>query len=172
MSATMRPEPSECAPYYRDYVNAVPEGHIIDILEQQLSDTLLLLGDLSPERPDFRYADGKWSLKEVVGHVVDCERVFATRALAFSRGDPAEMPGFEQDDYVAHGGFGERPFPNLLAEYEALRMANLALFQGFSDEMMLRSGVANGSRFTVRALVYIVAGHERHHMQVIRERYL
>jgi uncharacterized damage-inducible protein DinB len=172
MIATQRPDPSECAPYYRQYVELVPEGNIIDILETQLADTLLMLGDLPESRAGFRYEEGKWSLKEVLGHLVDSERIFAARALSFSRGETQPLPGFEQDDYVARGEFDARPLKSILGEYESLRLANLAFFQSFNDAMLLRAGTANGTPFTVRSVLFVLAGHELHHLKVIRERYL
>lgn len=167
-----RPAPEEYAPFYGTYVNAVPDGDVLALLAQQLEDTLALLDTVPRERWTRRYAPGKWSVSEVVGHVADTERVFAYRALRFARNDATPLPGFEQDDYVPFGGFDARPLPDLARELEAVRTASLALFRGLDQDAVGRRGTANGVEFTVRAIPWILAGHERHHVAVLRERYL
>jgi uncharacterized damage-inducible protein DinB len=119
-----------------------------------------------------RYAPGKWTIKEILVHVVDDERIYAYRALRFARGDLTPLPGFEQDEFAAASDANERPVPDILAEHAAVRDATIALFRGLPEAALLRSGVADGKRFTVRALGYHMAGHEAHHMAVVKERYL
>lgn len=166
------PEPSEYAPYYGAYIQKVPPGDVLQILEAQLSETLRLMTPLDEQKAEFRYAPGKWSVKEVLGHVSDCERVFAYRALRISRSDPTPLPGFDQDEYVKQSSFGRRGLDEIAAEFALVRKTTLALFRGCTPEMLLRHGVANGVPVSVRAIVYILAGHERHHIDVIRDRYL
>ncbi len=168
----IRPAPGECAEYYRGYIDQVPDGDILELLSWSLDETLSTLEEVPPERRDYRYQPGRWTLREVVGHIVDTERIFAYRALRFARADTNELAGMEQDDYVRHGRFERRPWDDLLEEFESLRESNLALFRSFEEEEMDRGGVASGHPVTVRALLWILAGHERHHLGVIREKYL
>ncbi len=172
MPGIPRPAADEYAPYFGGYVGAVPAGDVLAILERQMGETQGLLRDLPASRAMHRYAPGKWSIKQVVGHLSDTERIFTYRALCFSRSERAPLPGFEEDDYVAAAGFDTRPLGELARELETVRAATLTLFRGLSDEALLRRGTANGREFTVRAIAYIVAGHERHHVRVLRERYL
>jgi len=166
------PDPTECPPVHRGYVARVPPGDILSILETQIDDTKRLLAGLDAIAAEYRYAPGKWSVKDVVGHLCDVERVFSYRALCFARNDPTPLPGFEQDDYVASGGFGARSLPSLLEELEVIRRATLALFRGFDAAAVERRGTASGGELTVRIIAYIIAGHELHHGVVLRERYL
>jgi hypothetical protein len=172
MPTTTRPAQSEYGTYYERYVSQVPDGDILATLEQQLGETVHLLGGVTESQGDYRYAPGKWSVKEVVGHLVDTERVFAYRTLAFARGDTTPLPSFEQDDYVAGGNFGRRTLKDLCGEFVHVRRGNLHLFRGFDDEVLGRQGTASGKSFTVRAMLWIVAGHERHHARGLREKYL
>ncbi|NIN09953.1 MAG: DUF664 domain-containing protein [Gemmatimonadales bacterium] len=167
-----RPASREYAPYYARYVDLVPDGDVLGILERQLDETLELLSGITPERASYRYAVGKWSIKEVIGHVMDVERVFVYRALCFARNDPTPLPGFEQDDYVAVGNYDGRSLPDIAGEYRTVRVASLAFLQSLDPEAAIRRGVASGVEFTVRTIPYILAGHERHHLNIIRERYL
>jgi hypothetical protein len=167
-----RPEASEYDPYYAEYIAQIPDGPILETLATQIRATQALLSGVDEARALRRYAPGKWSLKEVVGHIVDTERLYAMRALAFARCERARLFGMEQDEWVAAAGFDARPLPDLLAEFESLRRANLAMFSGFRDDVWMRRGIANEVEFSVRALAWIIAGHERHHVKVIRERYL
>lgn len=167
-----RPHPDEYDPYYRLYVDRVGEGPILKALEEQRHEILGLLGSLDPETADYRYAPDKWSVKEVVGHVVDAERIFATRALCVARGETQALPGFEQDAYVVQGDFEHRSLISMVREFEAVRLATEALFANLSEEQWTRCGVANEARVSVRAVAYIVVGHASHHAAVIRERYL
>jgi hypothetical protein len=167
-----RPAPSEYAPYYQAYIDAVPEGDVLGLLVLGIEDTIGLLGDLDELTALHRYAEGKWSIKEIIGHLSDTERIFAYRALRFARADQTPLPGYEQDNFVEHGGFDARSVSELLDEFRTVRAASVALFRGMSPEMFSRKGTASGFEFTVRAIPYILAGHERHHVTVIKLRYL
>jgi hypothetical protein len=148
------------------------DGRLLDHLRENLRVTTDLVRGLPEERLLRRYAPGKWSIKEVLVHVVDDERIYAYRALRFARGDRTELPGFEQDDYVPPSAADQRAIEDILAEYAAVREATIALFRGLPEESFSRSGVADGKRASVRALAYHIAGHEAHHVAIIRERYL
>ena len=167
-----RPDPSEYGAYYGRYISLVPPGPIVDQLRGQIVETFGMLRALPEPRGEHRYAPGKWSIKEVIGHVVDGERVFGYRALRFARGDETPLPGFEQDDYVRNGGFGARTLRHLVDELETVRHGTLLLFEGLDESAMIRRGTASGMPVTVRALAHIIAGHELHHRSVLRERYL
>jgi hypothetical protein len=169
---SVRPAAGEFADFYRAYVDRVPDGDIRTNLALSIEQTLQLLWRIPLEREDFAYAPGKWTIKEVVGHLIDAERVFAYRALRFGRGDATPLPGFEQDDYVRHGGFTGRTLADLASEFEHLRRANLLLFRHFDEAALARRGVASGREVTVRALIWISAGHELHHADILRERYV
>jgi len=171
-SLTTRPSTTEYAPYYERYISLVPEGDIIQTLGQQLEETLSLLGSISESQASHRYAPGKWSIKEVVGHIIDSERLFACRALRFARNDKAALAGFDQDEYVQNGGFDERKLADLAEEFSHVRRANMLLFASLGDEPLGRRGIANEVEVSVRALLYIIAGHERHHAEVLKTRYL
>jgi len=172
MTLYARPGPDEYAPFYAGYVAAVPEGDVLALLARQADDVVALLQSLEPPRWHHRYAPGKWSVAEVLGHLCDAERVLAYRALRFARDDHTELPGFEENAWVPPAAFDARTPASLLAEYVAVRQATVALFHGLPPGAGERRGVANGSPVTVRALLYIVTGHERHHLRVLRERYL
>ncbi len=171
-AAPARPEAGEYAPYYEKYVAQVPGGDIIETLERQSADTLSLLRSLNEEQGASRYESGKWSVKEVVGHIIDCERVFAYRALRFARDDRTPLSGFDQDDFARAAGFDSRALPSLAGEYESVRAATLTLQPSLDAEAWRRRGTANDNEVTVRALAHIIAGHELHHVKILRERYL
>ena len=166
------PEASEYLPYYHKYIALVRGDDLIPALETQIGQTLGMLGGISEEKSLHRYAAGKWSIKEVLGHVTDAERIFSYRAMRFARKDQQALPGFEQDDYVVAAGSDARPWSDLIAEFEHVRRASVLLFRGLSPEAAARSGVASNASVSVRALGYIIAGHELHHMAILRERYL
>ena len=172
MSLRRRPAPEEHAPYYARYIALVPDGDIVETLRRQIVETRALLGGVSPERAAVRYAPGKWSVTEVVGHLADGERVFAHRALRFARGDRTPLPGFDENDYAATARYASRPLADVLAELETVRAASVALFGTFDDAELSRRGIANEAEISVRAIVWIIAGHELHHRSVLRERYL
>ncbi|MBR7719206.1 alpha/beta hydrolase-fold protein [Hymenobacter properus] len=168
-----RPAEGDFLPYAAGYINQIPEDiSPLDALRTQPAEIRAVFANLSEEQAEKAYAEGKWTLKEMLLHQIDTERVFAYRAMRFARADSQDLPGFEQDDYVAHSGANARPIASLLAEYDATRAATLALFESFTEEQLNRRGTANGGPATVRALLYIVPGHERHHLNIIRERYL
>jgi uncharacterized damage-inducible protein DinB len=166
-----RPDPSEHAPYYGKYIALVPDGDVVATLETQGSETGRLLAALSEQQASYRYAPGKWSVKEVIGHVADSERIFAYRALRIARGDRTPIEGFEQDDYVRGAQFDRLSIADLAAEFAAVRQATLRLFESLSPEAWTRRGIANQNEVSVRALAYMIAGHELHHRQVLREKY-
>ena len=167
-----RPAPSEYAEYYGLYVGQVPDGDVLEILERGVGETRELLDGIPPEWETHRYEPGKWSVREVVGHVLDAERVFAYRALSFARADPAPLPSMDENAWAVSSGAGRRPLASLLGELEHLRRSHVAMFAGFGDEVWDRRGVASGFELTVRAMPYILAGHEIHHRRVLAERYL
>jgi hypothetical protein len=166
-----KPEPNEYAPYYGKYVSLVVARDILAALENQSLETAALLSARKEADGDVRYAPGKWSVKEVIGHVSDSERVFAYRALRIARNDKTPMEGFEQDDYVKYGRFGQCSLAALIEEFKSVRQATLALFRCLEDAAWIRRGVANKNEVSVRALAYIIAGHELHHRRILREKY-
>lgn len=169
---TNRPATGEYAPYYQKYVAEVPEGDIVDILRAQRDDTVRLIGRIDERKASHRYAPGKWSIAEMIGHVIDTERLFTYRALAFARGDRTPLPSMDQDVWAAGSNAGTRPLRSLLEEYQAVRAATIALFGSLGERELARDGIASDNRVTVRGLAWITAGHERHHMKILRERYL
>lgn len=172
MSAIARPDRTEYVDYFHRYVALVPDGPIVPILAAQIEETRRLLAPLSEARAAGRYAPGKWSVKEVVGHLSDSERVFSYRALRIARGDSTPLPSFEQNDYVANGAFDGRALRDLLEEFAAVRVATVRLFEGMDAAASARVGTAAGNPVTARAIAYIIAGHELHHRRVLLERYL
>ena len=167
-----RPGSDEYAPFYAGYVAGVPGGELLVLLRDQLAETEALLREFTGARADHRYAPDKWSVKEVVGHMADAERIFAYRALRFARGDRTPLPGFDENDFVRGSNFTARALPEIAGELRSVRMASITLFAGLSEEALLRRGPANGNEVSVRALAWIIAGHERHHARILRERYL
>src|SRR4051812_6710379 len=167
-----RPSADEHLAYYSKYVDRVPDGDLISILREQLMDTVALLRGVSAEKADFAYAPGKWTIKEVVGHMMDTERVMAYRALRFARNDKTDLPGFDENTWVPNANFGARTLGDLLEEFQVVRASTIHLAKHLDDETLKRRGSANGAEVTVRALFYIIAGHERHHVALLKERYL
>ncbi len=167
-----RPGEADCPAYYARYVERVPDDAILGRLASQLEVTISLLAGLDEARAQYRYAPGKWSIKDIVLHLSDTERVFAARLLHFARHDSTPLPGFEQDEYVVVGKADERPLAGLLTELEAVRHGTVALCRGLPDEAWSGRGVASGVEFAASALPWIIAGHELHHRAVIEERYL
>lgn len=168
---TARPAKGEHADFYAGYVAAVPDGDISETLEREGRAIVERLRALPVEAADHAYAPGKWRVREVVAHVADAERVFACRALRFGRGDRTPLPSFDQNVYVPNSHARTRPFAALVDDFEAVRTASLHLFRSFEPEDWSRTGEASGARVTVRALAWIVAGHELHHRSILRERY-
>lgn len=172
MAYMQRPAPNELDAYYHRYLERVPPGDIVAILATQLDDTLALLRDVDEARAITAYAPGKWSVKEVLGHMADVERVMSYRALRFARADDTPLAGFDENAWAPEGSFNARPLPSLLAELGAVRRATVALLAGLPLEAWTRSGTANRRPVTVRALAWIIAGHELHHRDVLATRYL
>ena len=171
--AATRPAVGDYLPYTGAYISLVPDGaDPLDLLRQQLAEVQQLFGPLTNAQALTAYAPGKWTPKQVLLHVADAERIFAYRALRFARHDGQALPGFDENEFAAHSAADARPLADLLAEYAAVRAATLALLAALTDEQLARRGAANGAEVTVRALAYIMAGHERHHLNVFRERYL
>ena len=170
-STAIRPQADEHMPYHINYISLVPEGDIVQILQEQLVSTQQRLRELSEQQGDFRYASDKWSVKEVIGHISDSERVFAYRALCFARNDKTPLPSFEQDDYMANANFSSRTLKDIAQEFEIVRRSTIALFQSLSEDAWIRRGTASDTSISVRALAYIIAGHELHHLNVLVSKY-
>ncbi|HEV2423406.1 MAG TPA: DinB family protein [Terriglobia bacterium] len=166
-----RPDPSEHAPYYGKYIALVPGDDIMRALETQGRETAQLLAGLNESQAAHRYAPDKWSVKEVIGHVTDSERIFCYRALRIARGDQTPIEGFEQDDYVRAAQFDRLSIADLAAEFTVVRRATLRLFASLSPDAWTRRGIANNNEVSVRALAYMIAGHELHHRRGLREKY-
>jgi hypothetical protein len=166
-----RPRPDEHSAYYGAYIARVDGDDAGPALESQLTAMTRTLGAFSESMALHRYAPGKWSVKEVVGHLCDSERVFAYRALRFARADATPLPGFEEDLYVPAGRFDARPLPDLLDELQVVRSATLSLFRSFDEVALSRRGIASDRLISVRALAWVVAGHVAHHAAVLRDRY-
>ncbi len=171
-TASIRPQLGEYAPYYDRYISLIPSDDILATLRDQRRQMLLLLSGRTEADGDLRYAPEKWSLKEVLGHINDTERILSYRALRIARGDQTPIEGFEQDDYVRNGSFTQRPLADLIEDYIAVRRATISLFRNLDDPAWTRRGVANKNEVTVRALAYIIAGHELHHRRILEEKYL
>lgn len=167
-----RPQADEHVAYYGRYISQVPDGDLMSMLRDQIMDTVGLLRGLSPEKADYAYAPGKWTIKEVIGHLSDAERVFQYRALTFARAPGSAVPGFDENAWVPAGDFGKRTLDDLLEEFQIVRAASVQLARHLDEETLKQRGVANGNEISVRALLYIIAGHERHHAALLRERYL
>jgi hypothetical protein len=174
MSATApaKPQADEYAEYYGKYISLVPEGDVVETLSTQVGETLALLRSIPEARAGHAYEPGKWSIRQLVGHVIDGERIFAYRALHIARGDRASLPGMDQDEYMEHSNFDARTLESLCEEFEHVRRANVLMMRGFDAEAWARRGVASDNEFTVLALAYVIAGHELHHLGVLRARYL
>jgi hypothetical protein len=174
MAVTMqsaRPEASEYAPFYANYVAGVPETDVVSALRDSGTEITALLAAIPESRAGFRYAEGKWSIRELIGHVIDAERIFTYRALRLARGDATPLPAFEENDYVRTAGSDARTVADLVAELRAVRQSTVRMFASFPDEAWTRTGTVSGRPVSVRALAYITAGHARHHLKMLRERY-
>jgi uncharacterized damage-inducible protein DinB len=167
-----KPQPHEYASFNPAYIANVGDNDVISALENQLAITCNLFSTLPPGKADYAYDTGKWTLKEVLGHMADTERIMSYRLLRFARNDGAELRGFNENDYVANARFATREMSDLLEEYVLVRKANLHLFKSLNDDEKQRSGIANGKPVTVNALLYVIAGHELHHIDIIKQRYL
>ncbi len=168
---TVKPEPDEYAPYYEKYISLVPDDDVLQILDKQCAEMVALLSARDAADGDLRYAPGKWSVKESLGHLIDTERIFSYRALRIARNDKTPIEGYEQDDYVKFGPFAKRTLASLIEEFISVRQATLSLFRGLDEAGWTRRGVANKNEVTVRALAFMMAGHELHHREIFQERY-
>jgi len=166
-----RPEASEHSPYFGRYISLISDPDILSALQSQYAETSALLRGLNEKDGEFRYAPDKWSAKEVIGHINDTERIFAYRALRIARADQTPLAGFEQDDYVRAGGFEKRTFADLREEFDAIRKTTMFLFRGLEDDAWIRQGTASGNVLSVRALAFMIAGHEVHHRRILLEKY-
>jgi hypothetical protein len=166
-----RPLPTEYPEYYLRYVDAVMNDDVLTVLREQMDDVAWMFDGMDEERALFRYAEGKWTIKEVMGHLVDSERMFGMRAMCLARGEQQSMPGFDQDDYVVRGRFNDRSLTSILNEWALLREANVELFATLDEPSLQHSGVANNKPVTTRAVIWIIAGHVQHHLNILEERY-
>ncbi len=167
-----RPEQNEYAAFYETYVSLVEETDIVSALEKNLYVLQNLLAEVSEEKGSYAYAEGKWSVREMLGHLIDGERVFSYRALRISRDDQTPLAGFEQNSYVANSNFSRAKLADLIEEFSLLRRSNILFFKNLFDEAWFRTGTASEATVSVRALAYIMVGHVRHHANILRERYL
>ena len=170
-SMNKRPEAGEFNPYYSTYVHLVQDGEIGQTLTQQMKETISLLENLSEEQAAFRYGPDKWSVKEVLGHIADTERIMSFRLLSFARGETAGLTGFNENEYVRVGEFDRQTVRELLDNLAAVRTSTVHLLKSLTEDDWKRSGTANGSEVTVNALAWIIAGHELHHRKILNERY-
>ncbi len=173
MKLIEKPRADEYPAYAVQYIGLLPDdGRLLEHFATNLTALKSLLCPLSESELLHRYAEGKWTIKEVIGHIIDDERIYVYRALCFARGDPTQLPGFDQDQYALHSGANRRSMEDLLEELSDVRAATISFFSNLDEEAWTRMGVANGNRASVRALAYHIAGHELHHVNIIRERYL
>ncbi len=170
--AYQRPAPGEFAEFYAGYIAMVPDGDLVATLERTGRELVTMLRGVPEPRGDFAYAPGKWTLKEVIGHLSDAERVFGYRAVRIARGDTVALPGFDENAWVPMSGAGKRTMRDLIDEFEAIRAASVALFRSLTPEAVARRGTASNKEITVRAIAWITAGHPLHHGRIIREKYL
>ncbi len=166
-----RPKSGDYSPHYDTYVQLIHDDNVLKILEEQLSSSLKFFKSVPAAKENYSYAEGKWSVKEVLGHIIDTERVFAYRALCFARGEEQPLPGFEQDDYMLAANFSKRKFSDLIEEFQKVREANILMFKGFDETAIDRRGIASGNPITVNALMFIIAGHEKHHVNILKSKY-
>ena len=166
-----KPLPDEYAQFYSGYINMVGDAPILAQLEELKNSSYNFFAGLTDEQGDYAYAEGKWTIKELLGHIIDAERTFAYRILAFSRGQE-ELPGFDENTYVEKSTFNSRSLIGLAEEFRATRESNLYLLRSLNDQQIAATGIANNNKISVRALIYIMAGHELHHLKIIKERYL
>ncbi len=171
-AAIGRPDKTEAAPYYFTYIDKVPGEDILPVLSEQLETAGKFLAGIGEEKSLFRYGPGKWSIREVLNHVNDTERVFAVRALWFARGYETPLASFDQEIAVAHAKADAVSWAAQVEEFRRVRLASISLFENLPDEAWTRAGIASDNRVTVRALAYIIAGHVEHHLRILRERYL
>jgi hypothetical protein len=170
-SLRARPEAAEYAPHYHPYIARVPDGDIVELLRAGGRELLDGIGRIPEERGGHRYGPDKWTIREVIGHVIDAERIFSYRALRFARADQTLLPGFDENEFVKTAGSDQRTLADLAREFAAVRESSVLMFDSFPDQVWARSGTASGVAMSVRAAAYVVAGHPRHHLTILRERY-
>ena len=168
----IRPQVGDCNPYFFTYIDKVESSDILPTLHSVFEETLAFLQDIPADKWDYAYAPGKWTIKEAILHIIDTERIMAYRALRIARNDKTALPGFEQDDYVPYSNANERSPESLLEEWKAVRAATVQQFKYYTPDMWKRTGTASGHQATPLAFAYIIAGHELHHLWIIRDRYL
>ncbi|MCY9695501.1 DinB family protein [Paenibacillus alginolyticus] len=166
-----RPDSEEYSPYFTGYINQVPEGDYLSILHIQLDAIVDLFSPINNEQGLYRYEPGKWSLKEVLGHITDTERIMSYRMLRIARGDTTNLPGFDQDLYITNTSFDELSMEDLLNDFKAVRQATFTLLKTISEAAWLRKGIANNNEISARALAFVIAGHAQHHLGVIQQKY-
>jgi hypothetical protein len=167
----MRPTPNDYSPAHAAYVELVPEDDVMSAIEQQSSETQRFLAGLDESKATTRYSEGKWSVKQVVGHIVDAERIIGYRLLAVARGEQQSLPGFDENSYVENAGFDAWSVGDLAEHYALVRRATIVLLRNLPEEAWTRHGIANNAPVGVLGLAYVIVGHERHHLKVLRERY-
>lgn len=163
---------TEYGAFYKNYIVILGDAELIESLDSSYENFLKLIKTLPMEKYDFAYAEGKWTIKELIQHLIDTERIFCYRALRFSRKDTTELAGYDENFYVQNSKVGQRNIKGVLQEFNDVRMATISLFKSFDDEMLLCSGMANGNNLSVRALGFLISGHQVHHLNIIKERYL
>lgn len=166
-----RPTETEYAPSYQTYVSHATEEEILPAMRSQIDALDVLLDRVPPERETFAYAEGKWTIRQIIGHLIDGERVFGYRALCIARGETQDLPGFDENEYMPNAPYEHVELEDLLSEFRLVRLSNVAMFRTLDETAWTRVGMANGTPVTVRALAYVMVGHVRHHMGVLRERY-
>ncbi|NJN77057.1 MAG: DinB family protein [Saprospiraceae bacterium] len=166
-----RPKPEETVAYFHRYIDLVENGNIVEILAKNHTETQAIIKNITDEKAEYRYAEGKWSVKEVYLHLMDVERIMAYRALRFARNDKTDLKGFDDDAYVENANAANRTLADIAEEFQAVRNATIAMVKHFTPEILDRTGTANGGNASVRGLVYIIAGHELHHRNILNQRY-
>lgn len=169
---TIQVNENEYAPFYKNYIKSLGNANLFEILDRSLHDLIQTIENLPEEKLNFQYEEGKWTIKELVQHIIDAERVLSYRALRFSRNDATDLPGFNEDWYVENSNGKDRNIEDLLEEFTFLRKGSISLFKSFTDEMFTLSGSIDGGDMSVRALGFIIAGHQIHHLKIIKEKYL
>jgi uncharacterized damage-inducible protein DinB len=164
--------PNEYAEYYAQYIKQAENSNLLNVLKESAQALNNLFETISDDKMNYKYAEDKWTIKDILLHVIDTERVFAYRAMRFARADKTNLPGFEHNDYVVVSNAHNRSKASLLSEYNAQRASSIQLFTNFTDEMLMQKGIASGNPMSVRALGFVIAGHETHHCNIIKERYL
>ena len=168
----MKPNKGTYNDYFQQYIDLVSSDNLLEELKNIHDTTQKTLSKITEEKSNYRYAEGKWSIKELVLHCIDCERVFQYRAMSFARNDKTALPGFEEDDYVLHSNADTRRLKDIAYEFQTVRNATISLFKGLDTSVLDNGGIANGAKLTVNACGFIICGHELHHMKVLKERYL